>query len=99
MDYQGIVLDPLDNVATVITHLQPGQIKIVSGDNVQVLTILEPVKFGHKVAIKDIPSGTPIRKYGVDIGVSTCAIKTGAWVHTHNVAGQRGRGDQHTKGA
>lgn len=40
---------------------------------------------GHKKALKDIKSGEKIIKYGEAIGVATCSISAGEWVHTHNV--------------
>ncbi|GIX22109.1 MAG: galactarate dehydratase [Gammaproteobacteria bacterium] len=40
----------------------------------------------HKVAIRDITAGSPIRKYDQLIGVATTDIPAGAHVHTHNCA-------------
>jgi altronate hydrolase len=40
---------------------------------------------GHKVAVRDLASGTPIRKYGQVIGVATAPIAAGDHVHTHNL--------------
>lgn len=61
-------------------------IRINPADNVEVL--LKPrggVPAGHKVALRDIPAGSRIVKYGFPIGVATADIKAGEWVHTHNV--------------
>ncbi|MBQ3596371.1 MAG: altronate dehydratase [Clostridia bacterium] len=55
-------------------------------DNVGVnLTGNDLIPAGHKYALKDIKTGEPIIKYGQVIGRATCDIKTGEWVHTHNV--------------
>ena len=47
--------------------------------------VLEPIKSGHKVAIKTIQEGEAILKYGHPIGTATQVIPKGAWVHTHNM--------------
>lgn len=41
---------------------------------------------GHKYALREIPRGEPIIKYGMPIGHALCDIPTGAHVHTHNAA-------------
>lgn len=43
------------------------------------------IPFGHKIAVKDIRKGQEIIKYGKPIGVASTEIKSGDWVHTHNV--------------
>ncbi|MDR2649296.1 MAG: altronate dehydratase family protein [Clostridiales bacterium] len=66
-------------------------------DNVSV--VLEPVRtagrlvdFGHKIALKDIPAGDEVIKYGCPIGRASIDIKAGEWVHTHNVVTGLGGG-------
>ncbi|UUZ80696.1 UxaA family hydrolase [Paenibacillus sp. P26] len=90
-----LVMDARDHVATAIKDLNAGErISYRKQDQVKELTLLDPVPFGHKVAIEDIPSGTDIRKYGEVIGRTTADIKAGQHVHVHNVEGIRGRGDR-----
>lgn len=64
-------------------------IKIQEQDNVAValedLTLEEAIPKGHKFAVRDIEKGERIIKYGCPIGTATESIKTGAWVHIHNV--------------
>jgi altronate dehydratase small subunit len=48
---------------------------------------------GHKIALRPIAAGAPIRKYGQVIGRASEAIAAGEHVHVHNVEGTRGRGD------
>lgn len=73
-------------------------IKIHENDNVIVAlqeikegTVVEGVKAlcdipaGHKMAIKDIPEGGEVVKYGFRIGNAKEAIAAGSWIHTHNV--------------
>ena len=40
---------------------------------------------GHKYAIRDIPCGENIIKYGNPIGHATADIKKGEHIHTHNM--------------
>ena len=55
-------------------------ITINEKDNVSV-----DLKTGHKVAIRDIETGTDIIKYGYPIGIATADIKKGENVHSHNM--------------
>lgn len=53
----------------------------------------EPVGAGHKIAIQEIASGTPVIKFGQPIGSASATIPRGAWVHVHNVALSRAAQD------
>lgn len=70
-----IKLDERDNVAVALSELAPGTGKAT-----------ETIHSGHKVALTDIPAGTPIIKYGQPIGQATCDIAQGNHVHDHNCA-------------
>jgi altronate dehydratase small subunit len=87
---QALVLSPDDNVATAVQDLAPGVIITIDST---AINLLEPIPFGHKLALRDIRRGEDIIKYGEVIGRATAAIKKGAHVHVHNVEGRRGRGD------
>ena len=54
-------------------------------DNVGVSLTETDIPAGHKYALRDIKIGEPVIKYGEIIGRATCDIKSGEWVHTHNV--------------
>ncbi|MFM0081495.1 altronate dehydratase family protein [Paraburkholderia sediminicola] len=41
---------------------------------------------GHKLAVRSIEAGAPVRRYGQIIGFSARAIEAGEHVHTHNLA-------------
>jgi len=86
-----LVLHPHDNVATAVSALAPGE--KISVDAAEI-TLLEPIPFGHKLALRAIRPGEEIIKYGEVIGRATASIKKGAHVHVHNVEGLRGRGDR-----
>lgn len=55
-------------------------------DNVGItLTGKGEIPAGHKFALKDIPKGEYVIKYGEIIGRASRDISKGEWVHTHNV--------------
>ncbi|MCR5564573.1 MAG: altronate dehydratase family protein [Gammaproteobacteria bacterium] len=58
---------------------------MVKGDQVENITLLEDIRRGHKIALKDIKVNEHIIKYGHVIAIATKDIKKGSWVHTHNV--------------
>lgn len=80
-----------DTVATALADLDEGR-RLTDVD--PVVTLAEPVSFGHKVALVDHAPGDAVRKYGEVIGEATERIDRGEWVHTHNCASRRGRGDR-----
>lgn len=49
------------------------------------LRVRQTTGAGHKIALRDIPEGRAILKYGQTIGFAACAIHAGDHVHTHNV--------------
>ncbi|MDY3974448.1 UxaA family hydrolase [uncultured Veillonella sp.] len=75
-----------DNVATAIEPLHVGD--IVMG-----IKILEEIPKGHKFATESLKKGEPVIKYEAHIGIASQDIPVGSWVHTHNIEGERGRGD------
>ena len=95
MRKRAIVLHPSDNVATALADFEEGDEVDAKGVAV---TIREKVPFGHKIALCRIERGTPITKYGEQIGLATLDVPEGACVHTHNVDSQRGRGDRAAEG-
>ena len=50
------------------------------------ITVAEPVPVGHKVALRVIPNGSDVLRYGQVIGRARIRIEAGQHVHTHNVA-------------
>ena len=92
-------MQPTDNVATALVELAPGtlvRLVRIDGTIVEVtVSSTVTIPFGHKVALRAIPAGTQVLKYGEAIGLANVDIPAGAHVHTHNVDSQRGRGDLH----
>ncbi len=77
-----IVLNPSDNVAVARLPIVAGSEIIVAGERI---TVRETVTPGQKVAIRPIPTGSRVFKYGEIIGNATSDIAPGDWVHTQNV--------------
>ena len=50
------------------------------------LIVARDIPAGHKLALKTIPDGAPVRKYGQIIGFDNRRIAAGDHVHTHNLA-------------
>ncbi len=91
---RALLMDPKDNVATSIEEIQTGdQVRIALGADARTVTAVEPIPFGFKIALEEIPPGGTIRKYGETIGKAGKAIARGALVHIHNLEGTRARGD------
>lgn len=74
-----IQIHPDDNVAVALCTIPKGT---VCGD----VIAKEEIPQGHKMALRDVTCGQNVMKYGFPIGHATADIKTGAWVHTHNLA-------------
>jgi len=91
---RALIMHPDDNVATAVEEIQPGDdVTIPVGGTVRALRATEPIPFGFKIALQDIPRGEIIRKYGETIGKASLAVLKGALVHIHNLEGTRARGD------
>ena len=75
-------IDAKDTVAVAIEQIEAGEVCSVSGHEIK---ILEPIKKGHKVALRDISKGELVIKYGSPIGEAACDISRGSWIHTHNL--------------
>ncbi len=92
--FQAIQLESMDNVATLVTDVpQDTPITVQSPAANFVIMTLEPVPFGHKIALTNILKGQAIVKYGRPIGRATGDIRRGGLVGVHNIEGMRGRGD------
>jgi altronate hydrolase len=75
-----ILLDPRDDVAIAREQLLPGV--LIDGERA-VAGLIPP---GHKVAVRDVAQGAPVRRYGQIIGFASRPIRCGEHVHTHNLS-------------
>lgn len=75
-----------DNVVVALNTIPQGeQISVEADGGMITVTALEEIPAGHKMAIKDIPAGSEVIKYGYRIGNAKEDIKAGNWIHVHNV--------------
>ena len=96
---RALIMHPYDNVATALEEIQMGdEVAIPVAGAALTLRVLEPIPFGFKVALQDIPKGEIVRKYGETIGRAGATIAKGALVHIHNLEGTRARGDLERRG-
>ena len=94
MAQKAAIFDIKDNVATALSDLAAGDsIELVIDSRKLAVRLAEAVPFGHKFSVAAIRRGSPVIKYGEVIGIALEEILSGAYVHVHNVASARGRGD------
>src|SRR5688572_2737652 len=68
-----------DNVVVALRNLGQGEVTDAG------LRLATDVPAGHKVAIRPIPAGATVVKYGYPIGVASVDIQPGEHVHSHNL--------------
>ena len=79
---------PSDCVATLLDDVAPApaSVRVLGADRPMQITATQPISQGHKIALRDIPAGEAVVKFGVSIGSASAAIRAGEWVHLHNCA-------------
>lgn len=78
-----MLLNPDDDVAIARDTLPAGMVLDVGEDT---LVLVDDVPGGHKVAVRALPAGAPVHKYGQVIGFAVGTIEPGTHVHSHNLA-------------
>ena len=78
-------INPVDNTAVMLADGTAEMVVQVIGAE-RVVTLTQPIVYGHKVALQAIAEGAAVFKYGIRIGHATAPIQTGDWVHLHNCA-------------
>ena len=58
--------------------------QLVGGTSVENILVKGLIPAGHKVAIRDIATGQPIRRYNQIIGFASKPIQAGEHIHVHN---------------
>jgi altronate hydrolase len=71
-----------DDVAVIKRPVRAGTELVSDGLH---LTLGRDIPAGHKVAVRAISDGAPVRKYGQIIGFARSGIGPGDHVHTHNL--------------
>jgi altronate hydrolase len=78
-----VLLDPQDAVAIAKQPLLPRTVLRTANGEVRVSQMIPP---GHKIAVRDVPQGGEVRRYGQIIGFATKEIAPGDHVHSHNLS-------------
>jgi (2R)-sulfolactate sulfo-lyase subunit alpha len=78
-----------DSVAVAMRDLAVGQAEgaYLAAPEDETFTVLlaEPVRLGHKFALRDIPAGADVIEYGVPVARATHDIAVGQHAHVHNL--------------
>jgi altronate dehydratase small subunit len=91
---RAITLGDRDNVATALSDIPAGaSVRVRVGVETVAVQAREKIPFGFKVAVRPIPRGELIYKYGEIIGRASSDIEVGDMAHVHNIEGTRARGD------
>jgi altronate dehydratase small subunit len=83
-----LAIHPADNVATLLEDAAAEPVSLLGESSLDSIAAREPITRGHKIALRALPLGTPVVKFGVTIGHTTSDVPAGSWVHTHNCASQ-----------
>ncbi|MBM3385031.1 MAG: altronate dehydratase, partial [Betaproteobacteria bacterium] len=77
-----IRLSPDDDVVIARVALAPGTTLVKEGN----LAVAGKIPAGHKVAVREVKQGQPVRRYNQIIGFATRHIRPGEHVHVQNLA-------------
>ncbi|MDM6722049.1 UxaA family hydrolase [Escherichia coli] len=77
---QVLKLNNLDDVVIAITELPAGS--WLKAENIETRDLIPA---GHKIALRDIPAGSAVKRYGQIIGFATRDIRQGEHIHVHNL--------------
>jgi altronate hydrolase len=82
-----IQLHPKDQVAIVKQEIMAGTDLRDDRPGAETSDVLvrQSIPAGHKIALKKIPAGAEVLRYGHKIGVASQVIEPGDWVHSHNL--------------
>src|ERR1700712_3507088 len=82
MSEVALLLEPDDDVAITTRDLAAGtRLSSAGGDFV----LRGHIPRSHKFALRDVPVGGTVHKYGQSIGSATADIVVGDHVHSHNL--------------
>ena len=77
-----LVLTPGDDVAVARGDIPEGY--SLSADGIALIA-RQPIPSGHKIALRAVPAGQHVLKYGQTIGQAIQGIEPGDYVHVHNL--------------
>ncbi|MCR4711515.1 MAG: altronate dehydratase family protein [Clostridia bacterium] len=86
MEINALLMDEIDNVVTCANEVPAGAPVVYrAGSEIHTLIAKETIPYCHKIAIRDIPKGAPVIKYGESLGETATDIACGEWVAHHNL--------------
>lgn len=92
MSHSFLIHDDADDVGVAVADLEVSQdvtgVYMNSGKTVG-LKSRDAIPLGHKIALRDLPEGADVVKYGVRIGRTSTTVQEGDYVHTHNLKSAR----------
>ncbi len=77
-----ICLHPQDDVVIARAQLISGQVLAWRDQSLRLRGLIPA---GHKIAVRALQAGQPVRRYQQIIGYARCAIAAGEHVHSHNL--------------
>jgi hypothetical protein len=91
---RAVLLHPSDDVAVLVEPAAAGEtVEIVGGDAGGdaggPLASAVALPLGHKIAVRALAEGTPVRKCGEVIGRMTATAARGDHIHVHNLVSLR----------
>ncbi|MBI2243615.1 MAG: hypothetical protein HYU55_06585 [Nocardioides sp.] len=67
----------------------PAEVGFLDGAATRTVEVNAEIPLGHKVALCDVAEGQDLIEYGVRVGLVSVEIRTGDYVHVHNVRSAR----------
>jgi len=92
MEPRALVMNPTDTVATLLDPARRGD-RVTLLDpalrTIDTVCVREAIEPFHKLAIREVAKGDPVRKLGEVIGTASAPIAQGEQVHVHNLVSAR----------
>jgi (2R)-sulfolactate sulfo-lyase subunit alpha len=80
-----------DYVAVAVRDVSRGEALVgyLDGTDSETVEVTAEIPLGHKVALRDVPSGDDVIEYGVRTAIASADITRGDYAHTHNLRSAR----------
>ena len=86
MKINALLMNAADNVVTTVEEIAKGEdVCYIDGSACVTLKAKEDIPYCHKVALKDLPEGGEVIKYGESLGRLVCTVAKGCWVNDQNL--------------
>ena len=80
-----------DYVAVAVRDVSRGEALVgyLDGTDSETVDVRAEIPLGHKVALRDVPTGDDVIEYGVRTAIASADITRGDYAHTHNLRSAR----------